>query len=266
MTPEVRLVHVTTPAERSRWRAGFIGAYQAVFARAPFFERFSPAEAESVWRRLTTAPDNITLVAIDARERLVGFGIGVPLARQHDVARELTGLVSVPHTFYFAELGVLPTWRSQGIARSIVRGAPREGRRQPLPLRGGPRAGRTPRRLLALLGPRLPGHGRTHGRPRTSSRWTGHLGPPCLAPLRTVTSKAGHGPRTAIVSGPLTAPRKSNGTSPPAACAPSARSDFPQSYPQASLARRGRGRRGVRKICGLPVCSSSPVCGNAQWT
>lgn len=117
----VRLVHVTDDDARRRWRAGFIGAYQTVFAGAPFFERFGPADAEAVWSRLTGLPGSITMVAISPSDKLVGFGIGIPLAGQRDVARRLDGLVSVPHTYYLAELGVLPAYRGRGIAHRLVR-------------------------------------------------------------------------------------------------------------------------------------------------
>jgi len=117
----VELVHVRDEAARSRWRSGFIGAYQTIFAGPPFYERFGPAEAEAVWHRLTRIPENITLVAVDSPGKLVGFGIGIPLVGQRDVARRLDGLVSVPHTFYLAELGVLPAYRGRGIAHRLVR-------------------------------------------------------------------------------------------------------------------------------------------------
>lgn len=116
-----RLVPIETDAQRARWRPDFIGAYQTVFQRAPYFERFTPAEADGVWRRLTTTPDNISLVAATPEDRIVGFGIGIPLRFQRDVARELTGLVGPHETFYFAELGVLPQYRGHGVGRSLVR-------------------------------------------------------------------------------------------------------------------------------------------------
>lgn len=121
-TTPFRLVDIDNDAARARWRGDFIGAYQAVFARAPYFERFSPAEAEGVWSRLTTTPENITLIAASPEDRIMGFGIAIPLRRQRDVAQELAGLVSVPDTMYFAELGVLPQFRGQGVGRSLVEG------------------------------------------------------------------------------------------------------------------------------------------------
>ncbi|MFK7928707.1 MAG: GNAT family N-acetyltransferase [Myxococcota bacterium] len=116
-----RLVPVDSDDARARWRSDFIGAYQAVFSRAPYFERFSPAEAEGVWTRLTGTPENITLIAATPTDQIVGFGIAIPLRAQAGVAQDLTGLVSVPDTMYFAEIGVLPKFRGQGVGGALIR-------------------------------------------------------------------------------------------------------------------------------------------------
>jgi ribosomal protein S18 acetylase RimI-like enzyme len=117
----VRIVEVATDADRSRWRPGFIGAYQTIFARAPYFERFTPADAEGVWRRLTSVPENITMIAAAGGDRVAGFGVAIPLRFQRDVSRELSGLISDAHTFYLAELGVLPEYRHQGLGKELLR-------------------------------------------------------------------------------------------------------------------------------------------------
>lgn len=116
-----RLVPIETDAQKARWRADFIGAYQTVFQRSPYFERFTPAEADGIWRRLTTTPGNITLIAATPKDRIVGFGSAIPLRFQRDVAQELSGLVGTAETFYFAELGVLPEFRGLGVGRALVR-------------------------------------------------------------------------------------------------------------------------------------------------
>jgi len=116
-----RLIAIETDEQRARWRADFIGAYQTVFQRAPYFERFTPAEVAGIWKRLTTTPESITLIAATPKDRIVGFGIAIPLRFQKDVARELSGLVTAPDTYYFAELGVLPEFRGHGVGRAMVR-------------------------------------------------------------------------------------------------------------------------------------------------
>ncbi|MBN2800989.1 MAG: GNAT family N-acetyltransferase [Deltaproteobacteria bacterium] len=104
----------------SRWRPGFIGAYQTIFAAEPYRERFYPSEADSTWRKLTGTPGHITLVATQD-DRLIGFAIAVPLHTQRSVMRVLGGLVPPHHTLYMAELGVLEAWRERGVATALIR-------------------------------------------------------------------------------------------------------------------------------------------------
>lgn len=118
---EIEVLRIQSPDEAQRWRAGFIGAYQTVFSDEPYFERIQPAEAEGVWRKLTSTPENITLLAVRNGSQVVGFGIAIPLKYKSDVARQLTGLVPVNHAFYLAELGVLHDFRSRGVGRLLVR-------------------------------------------------------------------------------------------------------------------------------------------------
>lgn len=117
---EVRIIRVTSVSDASRWRPSFIGAYQTIFGGAPYFERFSPAEADGVYRKLTGTPGNITLLAT-VGSRVVGFGIAIPLQYKADVARQLTGLVPLERTMYLAELGVLEEYRRQGLGRVLIR-------------------------------------------------------------------------------------------------------------------------------------------------
>jgi len=107
--------------ESDRWRVPFTGAYQTIFAGHPYFERFSPIEAEGVYRTLTNTPGNVTLLATQGKDKVVGFGIGIPLVHKHSVASELNGLLPIKHTFYLAELGVLNEFRGRNIGRLLVR-------------------------------------------------------------------------------------------------------------------------------------------------
>ena len=112
--------HLVDADAVARWRTAFIGAYQTVFSQEPYLERFSPAEADGIYRKLTSTQDHVTVIATDGPRKLIGFGIGVSLQHKADVARELGGLVPIRHTFYLAELGVLPSYRNQGIGRRLV--------------------------------------------------------------------------------------------------------------------------------------------------
>lgn len=117
---EVELHHLRTPEQVARWRPGFIGAYQTIFAGPPYQERHYPADVDGLYRKLTATPDQISLVAVHG-SRLVGFGIAVPLRFKKSVARSLAGLVPATHTMYLAELGVLSPYRGQGLGRALIR-------------------------------------------------------------------------------------------------------------------------------------------------
>ena len=117
---DLTIRHVTEASDVARWRAGFIGAYQTVFSDAPYYERFFPSEAEGIYRKLTSTPGNITILVTRGSSQVVAFGIGVPLRFKTDVCRELEGLVPTRHTFYLAELGVLPQYRDRTLGRTLV--------------------------------------------------------------------------------------------------------------------------------------------------
>lgn len=116
----VHIRRLLTRDDVARTRAAFVGAYQTIFAGFPYFQRYTPEEAEGVYRRLVGTPDNITLVAT-VGDTLVGFGAAIPARCQRDVAMELTGLVPLAHTVYLAELGVLDAWRGRGLGRALIR-------------------------------------------------------------------------------------------------------------------------------------------------
>jgi ribosomal protein S18 acetylase RimI-like enzyme len=82
---------------------------------------FFPSEAEGVYQKLTSTPGQVTLLATMGDSSVVGFGVGIPLKGMASVAQELDGLVPIRHTFYLAELGVLPKYRGKHIGRTLVR-------------------------------------------------------------------------------------------------------------------------------------------------
>lgn len=119
MSDEVNVHHLQSQGAVARWRPGFIGAYQTVFADPPYEERLYPSEADAIYQQLTRAPDHITLIAAHG-SKVVGFAIAVPVRYKKPVARSLAGLVPLYHTMYLAELGVLESYRRQGLGGRLI--------------------------------------------------------------------------------------------------------------------------------------------------
>ncbi len=117
---DLKVIRVGRPQEVLAYRPSFVGAYQSIFAQAPYFERFFPNEAEGVLRRCLQTPGHISLLVVRGATQVVGFAMGVPLASRQDVYREMGGLLPVAHTFYLAELGVLPDYRSRGLGALLI--------------------------------------------------------------------------------------------------------------------------------------------------
>ncbi len=117
----VRIIRVRTLDEAVPYRPSFAGAYQAIFSEPPYRERFFPSEAQAILRSMIEAPGNITILAVRGLTQVVGFGAGLPALQRGDVRKELRGLLSIPQTFYLAELGVLPQWRGAGLGKALVR-------------------------------------------------------------------------------------------------------------------------------------------------
>jgi ribosomal protein S18 acetylase RimI-like enzyme len=119
--PGYRLDQIRSPQDAAAWRAAVAAAYVRIFAEAPYFEEHTPEEAGRVWDRLTRVPGHVTLVVSTEAGELAAFASAIPLSARPDVARELTGLVPLRHTWYLAELAVQPEHRSQGLARLLIR-------------------------------------------------------------------------------------------------------------------------------------------------
>ena len=66
------------------------------------------------------AQGNLSLLAVKGRHHVVGFGLALPLRSRRDIVRELQGLISIRHTFYLAELGVLERYRGSGLGRQLI--------------------------------------------------------------------------------------------------------------------------------------------------
>ena len=116
---EFDLYHLSDPGELNGLAQSFAEAYCTIFSGAPYFEAHTPEHALARFDSLVTIPDQISIVARRGKD-LAGFAITVPLVSQPVVAQELSGLLPVSHTYYLAELGVLPTHRGAGLGRSLV--------------------------------------------------------------------------------------------------------------------------------------------------
>lgn len=117
----VRLIRVRTPDEAAPYRASFAGAYQDIFSEPPYNERFFPEEANAILQQHISQRDNITLLAVKGRTRVVGFGISVPVSARPDISRELRGLLPIRHSYYLAEMGVLGSARGSGLGTALVK-------------------------------------------------------------------------------------------------------------------------------------------------
>jgi len=116
----VRILRLDTPEDAVPYRASFVGAYQDIFSEPPYNERLFPSEAEGVLRAHLQADDGIVVLAVRGRFSVVGFGVTVPLRTRPDIMRELRGLVRVAHTHYFADMGVLSSWRHTGLGAELI--------------------------------------------------------------------------------------------------------------------------------------------------
>ena len=114
------ILRVERPQQVLAYRPSFVGAYQTIFAEAPYYERFFPNEAEGVLQRCLQTPGHISLLVVRGATQVVGFAMGVPLSSRQDVYREMGGLLPVAHTFYLAELGILPEYRRKGLGAELV--------------------------------------------------------------------------------------------------------------------------------------------------
>ena len=101
------------------YRASFCGAYQSIFSEPPYHERLFPAEAMAVLKRNLETPGNITLLLVMGNTKVLGFALGVPLASRHDIYKGMHGLLPVEHTYYLADMGVLPQYRDRGLGRLL---------------------------------------------------------------------------------------------------------------------------------------------------
>jgi len=117
----IRIIRVESLEEGLQYRTSFAGAYQDIFSEPPYEERFRPSEAMGVLRNCLETPEQITLLAVKGRSRVVGFGIGVPAKSMIGIRRALMGLLPPQQTWYLSELGVLSSYRRCGLGTELIK-------------------------------------------------------------------------------------------------------------------------------------------------
>ena len=117
----IRILQIRNTDEALPYRASFAGVYQTVFSDPPYLERFYPAEAAAVLHQNLGVADHITLLAVKGQSSVIGFGLAAPIASRPEISRQLRGLISIKHSFYLAELGVLENYRQKGIGMQLIR-------------------------------------------------------------------------------------------------------------------------------------------------
>ena len=116
----VRIVRIRTTDDAAPYRASFVGAYQDIFSEPPYSERMYPEEALMVLQQHLNHRDNIVLLAIRGRSKVLGFCISVPVEVRGDIARELRGLIPIQQTHYLADIGVLSSGRGSGLGSGLM--------------------------------------------------------------------------------------------------------------------------------------------------
>ncbi len=101
------------------FETALIGTYQRVFNQSPYRENFDYQLAEEIIQGIETS-DTEGVVAVDYGIP-VGFAWGEVLQPkdQGDFPDEVPEIFFDGEAYYFAELGVLPSYRDQGIGKEL---------------------------------------------------------------------------------------------------------------------------------------------------
>ena len=98
----------------------FALAFQSVFTSPPYHEQFLLSEATALAEFHLETKQRWTLLAL-LDDTVVGFGLACSLRNYPEISRHIHGLLPPKYTHYFAELGVLPEHRQQGLGKEITR-------------------------------------------------------------------------------------------------------------------------------------------------
>ena len=119
----IQVLQFSSSTEVQNYVQSFTEAYLHIFSEAPYFEQFFPEEVHAILDQNLRDPENITLLAIDTNvsdTHVIGFSFAIPVISRPDVSRQLRGLLPIRNTFYFSELGIVPSYRRRGLGRLLT--------------------------------------------------------------------------------------------------------------------------------------------------
>lgn len=117
---KIHIVQLHSEEEFHPYLASFASAYKAVFSSPPYNEDFSLTEAQQVAEFHVNCRDHVTFLALTSQEEVIGFGLGSSMRNYPEISRQIRGLLPPKYTHYFAELGVVPGFRHQGLGRKLA--------------------------------------------------------------------------------------------------------------------------------------------------
>jgi len=116
----IQIIQLHSEADFQPYLQSFASAYKMVFSSAPYNEDFSLADALQIAEFHMQSSKQITFLALNGQNEVVGFGLGSTLRNYPEISRQVRGLLPPKHTHYFAELGVIPEYRQQGLGRILT--------------------------------------------------------------------------------------------------------------------------------------------------
>ena len=114
-----QLVTIDNSQDFAPYAESFAKAFQSVFTSPPYHEQFLLSEALAIMEFHLDTRQRWTMLAF-LDDEVVGFGLGCALRNYPEISRHIHGLLPPKYTHYFAELGVVPEHRQQGLGKQIT--------------------------------------------------------------------------------------------------------------------------------------------------
>ena len=114
-----QLVTIDNLEDFEPYAESFATTFQAVFTSPPYHEQFLVSEALALMEFHLETKQRWTMLAL-FEDKVVGFGLACALRNYPEISRHIHGLLPPKYTHYFAELGVLPAHRQQGLGKQIT--------------------------------------------------------------------------------------------------------------------------------------------------